>query len=138
MKSVHDYYDIDPITDCWVWNLKPDSKGYGQKRIGSIKDGTRRMVRAHRWVYEQIIGAIPGDLDLDHLCLNKLCVNPSHLEPVTVQINNLRAHRKLVCKRGHIMIGDNVKMRQNNRRECRTCVNDLWNERYAKLAGSGC
>lgn len=71
---------IDP-GDCWLWTgtIRPD--GYGQVTVG------RKQQRAHRLVYELLVGPIPEGLTLDHLCRNPPCVNPDHLEPVTLKIN---------------------------------------------------
>jgi hypothetical protein len=69
------------LTPCWIWAKGFYSDGYGQ----------RRHQRAHRWMYEQIVGPIPEGLTLDHLCRVKACVNPDHLEPVTSAENVRRA-----------------------------------------------
>lgn len=71
-------YVIDTQAGCWVWQkaLK-GTKGYGLKKVAG------RVVSAHRWYYEQAKGPIPEGLTLDHLCRNRACVNPAHLEPVT-------------------------------------------------------
>ena len=62
---------------CWWWTGSLQSKGYGQFRL----DGS--LVLAHRYAYEICFGPIPEDLQIDHLCLVRHCVNPAHLEPVT-------------------------------------------------------
>lgn len=67
---------------CWIWHAAK-SKGYG------LFQGSR----AHRWAYERMIGEIPASLTLDHLCGNKSCVNPAHLEPVT-RLENIRRFRE--------------------------------------------
>lgn len=68
---------------CWLPDVKPNSYGYSEFRIAG------RMVKAHRAVFELYRGPIPADLQLDHLCRNRACVNPDHLEPVT-QTTNVR------------------------------------------------
>lgn len=81
--------NIDPLGEggCWLWLLRPDTYGYGSKAH------RRQDYRAHRFVYETLVEPIPTDLTIDHLCLNKMCVNPDHLEPVTNAENIRRSHR---------------------------------------------
>jgi len=71
--------------DCWEWTAGRDRHGYGQLKISSA--GRKTTARAHRVVYEIVRGPIPEGLTLDHLCRNRGCVNPSHLEPVTIGDN---------------------------------------------------
>mgnify|MGYP001608583411 CR=1 FL=1 len=70
---------------CWDWQASKTPGGYGSFRAAD------RTVCAHRFSYELLVGPIPEGLDLDHLCRNKGCVNPEHLEPVTRRENMLRA-----------------------------------------------
>lgn len=72
---------------CWEWRGTHDKDGYGHFRIGSRTNGSLRMVLAHRFAYETLVGPIPEGLQLDHLCRNTPCVNPLHLEVVTLQEN---------------------------------------------------
>lgn len=67
---------------CWVWQLCKKASGYGQFKINGEK-----VVIAHRYYYEQVFGKVSPGLVLDHLCGNKSCVNPEHLEAVTHQEN---------------------------------------------------
>lgn len=74
---------------CWLWMGKPASNGYGRVRIGG------KSYAAHRVAYEFSVGPIPDDLEIDHVmdrgCTSRACVNPAHLEPVTHQVNMMRA-----------------------------------------------
>lgn len=79
------YWVVDPATGCWLWNRKIRKDGYGIKSTGK-----HTAIRAHRWVYEDLVGPIPEGLELDHLCNNPPCVNPDHLEPVTHEENMRR------------------------------------------------
>ncbi|HKY57619.1 MAG TPA: HNH endonuclease signature motif containing protein [Aeromicrobium sp.] len=108
---------------CWEWNGYRDKGGYGRFSL----DGQSRL--AHRVSYALFVGEIPEGLTLDHLCRNRCCVNPSHLEPVTQRINNIRglgptsvnAH-KTHCKRGHEFTPDNIYVHPTNGgRVCRIC-----------------
>jgi hypothetical protein len=108
---------------CWVWTSALDFGGYPILWIG---DG--RSVRAHRFSYQLLVGPIPEGLTLDHLCRNKRCVNPAHLDPCTAGENarrsplapyNVRA-TQTHCKRGHEFSEQNT-MIHHGRRECREC-----------------
>ena len=71
-------------TPCWEWIGPLNRKGYGFVQIDRVKKN------AHRAVYEHLVGPLPRNLHLDHLCRNKRCVNPAHMEPVSAAENNRR------------------------------------------------
>jgi hypothetical protein len=71
--------------DCWTWTGAATGNGYGS--VGH--EGRTRST--HKLSYELLIGPVPEGLQIDHVCLNKLCCNPSHLEPVTGLENVRRA-----------------------------------------------
>lgn len=78
-------YLVNPKTGCWEWQLSQTTKGYGKLR----HEGRTRQ--AHIVYFELECGAVPKGRVLDHLCKNKVCVNPAHLEPVLHQVNVQRA-----------------------------------------------
>lgn len=106
---------------CWEWIASRYRNGYGQ--LGR-RAGEPQM--AHRAVYELLVGPIPEGRVLDHLCKNKACVRPDHLEPVTQRENSRRGDKALTthCSRGHELTDDNVIWehdRDTPRRRCRIC-----------------
>jgi hypothetical protein len=72
-------------TPCWVWQRRLDRQGYA--RVSRTESGRSRERLVHRVVYEEFVGAIPQNLDLDHLCRVRDCINPAHMEPVTRAVN---------------------------------------------------
>lgn len=78
-------YVADQNTGCWRWAMFINPKGYGVKIL--TRDGKRTSMMAHRWMWESYYGPIPSGMTIDHLCRNRACVNPSHLECVTHEIN---------------------------------------------------
>lgn len=111
--------------ECWQWVGAIQSSGYGSLVI----DG--RHYLAHRYTYEVLAEPIPDGLQIDHLCQNKRCCNPAHLEPVTAKENNARKFesQKLRCVHGHPLVGENLRIKTlpngQKRRVCRVCVIDI-------------
>jgi hypothetical protein len=113
---------IDTGTTCWNWIGKKDRADYGVFYIS----GDKRNARAHRFSYELHLGTIPEGLVLDHLCRNKRCVNPEHLEPVTQRENVRRGtkgymrYERECCTYGHPFSETAVITARG--RSCKVCV----------------
>lgn len=106
-------------SECWVWSGARNDAGYGQ----IWKDG--RVLYAHRVIYSAVIGEIPEGLQIDHLCRNRACVRPDHMEMVTPRENTLRgqapsaqAARLVNCVKGH----DAWRATPSGKRECTVCA----------------
>lgn len=109
------------VDTCWEWTGSVTSRGYGSFWVNG------KAAPAHLWAYESLQCAVPAGLRLDHLCRNRPCVNPWHLEPVTNRVNILRgfspsARNALAthCPQGHAYDQDNTYDRRG-RRNCRSC-----------------
>ena len=131
-RGWHGYYAKVPLADrfwpkvrktdgCWEWTACRTRSGYGNIGMGD------RVLFAHRVAYELCVGPIPPGLTLDHLCRNRGCVNPAHLEPVTMRENLRRGMspvgieaRTTHCPRGHAYDQENTEVRRG-RRHCRLC-----------------
>jgi hypothetical protein len=114
---IEDKIQRDPETGCWNWTGSIN-QGYGRIRTQG------KTVNAYRLIYEMQKGTVPEGLELDHLCRNRACVNPDHLEPVTHAENMRRAGRRVLtgaCHRGHEMTPENTYVSPKGRRNCNEC-----------------
>jgi hypothetical protein len=120
---------------CWNWQRFRDRDGYGKFQYRGVG------WRAPRWIYEALRGRIPDGHHLDHLCRNRGCVNPDHLEPVLPRENWRRgeAHTLALadathCVNGHEFTPENTHISTrrsgpgagSERRSCKTCLHDRY------------
>jgi len=116
-----------PTTGCWLWTAGLMLRGYARFSW----DG--RTGLAHRYAYEHYVAPIPADMEIDHICRNRFCVNPDHLDVVTARENTRRGRSpasvnaaKTHCKNGHEFTPENTYIVNDSRkarpaRVCRTC-----------------
>lgn len=119
------------VGGCWLWQGGLKENGYGAFGVEGKK------VHVHRWSYAQFVGPIPEGYEVDHLCRVRNCINPAHLEAVTLAENRARrvaAHTH--CPRGHSLSGDNVRPQRDRQgyvtRVCRICERSRKREGYRR------
>ena len=123
-ERIRERIRISPITGCWLWQGGKFKGGYGSGWWQG------RDWQVHRLVWKLLKGRISRKKTLDHLCRRRNCVNPTHMEQVPLRVNILRGNsptaikaRKVRCKRGHPLSGDNLIKYKDGRRACRKCAN---------------
>ncbi|SHJ58333.1 Helix-turn-helix [Nocardiopsis flavescens] len=118
---------------CWLWTAGTDWWGYAEFSVNGQSRG------AHRVAYAALVGPIPDGLTIDHLCRVRHCVNPGHLEPVSIRENTLRGNTitaanaaKTRCgRRGHPFDEANTRIGSKGERRCRACDNEVRRARKA-------
>ena len=121
----------EPNSGCWLWDGSLSTSGYASTGVYRSDRNQAVTTHAHIVLYEILVGPVPHGLELDHVCRQRSCVNPRHLEPVTHQVNVLRGAaptadnaRRSVCVNGHPLTPDNLVTSMMDRgRFCRTCHN---------------
>lgn len=122
---------------CVVWTRSLNASGYGRV----MGEGSRWMV--HRLVWTLLNGPIPDGADIDHLCFNPACVNPDHLQPLSVMENRARHAASMfpVCSNGHELSGDNLRFATHRNgktvRRCRACERQGAQKDVAKRLQAG-
>jgi hypothetical protein len=119
----------EPNSGCFIWMGYVHPCGYGMTLVRNADGSLTRY--AHKAAYEYFVGPVPPGLEIDHLCRVRCCVNPDHLEPVThsenvrrgvgPMLNVIRGRLKTHCKRGHLLSGANVYIKNGKHRICKTC-----------------
>lgn len=126
---------VSPVNEngcrLWLGAKSRSTGGYYGSFSQSFEGTTRRSQRkAHVYAWELAHGPVPDGLELDHLCRVRMCVEETHLEPVTSQVNSLRGNgissvnaSKVFCNNGHPLFGDNIRMEGKSRR-CIACAKE--------------
>lgn len=125
-RFLRNYEAPQSQSDCWEWKGRKQSRGYG---MFSLR-GSQYL--SHRISYSHFVGSIPDGHVIDHLCGNRSCINPNHLDVATSRENTLRGGgptainaRMTTCHQGHPLEGDNLQIKMHSdglpRRVCIAC-----------------
>jgi hypothetical protein len=101
-------------TPCWIWVGAINSAKYGNIK----RDG--KVMQAHVVSYNLLVGEVPNNKEIHHICERKNCVNPEHLKPVSDKGHGLE-HQKEFCNKGHLLEGDNLYIETYGGRRCIQC-----------------
>lgn len=116
--------------ECWDWVGSKWEKGYGQFYLNG------KVTLAHRFSFK-LTASIPEGMTIDHLCLNKACVNPAHMEIVSFGENARRySLAQTSCKRGHAWTEQNTRIDTKGSRRCRECDRLRWHKRQHKIGAT--
>lgn len=128
-------YIPEPNSGCWLWTAALTVKGYSTFNVPELS-----TTLGHRVSYRMFKGEIPNAFEIDHLCRMKCCVNPDHLEAVTVK-ENIRRNpnsiglirlRQTHCHKGHEFSTANVTITKKGARRCKECHNEESRRRYLR------
>lgn len=127
---------VNPLSNgCWLWTGCRNAEGYARFYLRP----NCQIIGAHRFSYEIHKGKIPKGLTIDHLCRNRGCVNPAHMELVSQKENTLRGNgvtalnaRKTHCKHGHLFSADNIYSLPYGR-HCKQCTKQNAIKRWKRL-----
>ena len=122
--------NVNHPSGCWIWYGAVGKNTYGNFTI------KRKNILAHRYAYEYFNGKIPKGMTIDHLCKERICCNPKHMEVVTMSENTKRAKPWLIgapnsakkrsakkhCKNGHLYTKENTATDGEGYRRCRDCA----------------
>jgi len=130
-------YAVDSSTGCWNWTGNLSGRGYPRIQVNGTPRG------AHRISMELAGNPVPSGMVADHICRNRICINPDHLRAVTPLQNTLENSlaptainkRKTHCVNGHELTPDNIIWQRKTRRHCRKCMN-IENARHKRKAAA--
>lgn len=108
---------VEAAGDHWLWIGAIGTRGYGSFAIHGVSH------LAHRLAYESVHGPIPQGLVIDHVCRVRPCVNPDHMEPVSIAVNSQRGKDAIThCPHGHCYTTTNTRINGQGHRSCKTCA----------------